>query len=425
MIRRSARTPSDRDPPHVRRHSYGKSVEDANASLSSTSVTSGSDAVGVQAASILGGVSVVEWRHGGHRLSYVAAIARSANQASIEIELVTSSAVESSDEYRIHLAQLVDDRSLLVRTSERLASGRGLSRELRSIRDRHRAAVLPEADKFLHVLLVAKLLRRLPVPTVAIVMRPPRSGGGWRDRIRAMLKTALVLAASPLPALDVQLLEDPLAEGDERVWRSRLLRSAKWRLNDPCALLETPASNLPPELAEVTIDRSVLAIVGVIDSRKQLPLVLAGWQFAGADGDLVIAGKQSPDVSAWLRSFGPLPKNVYFVDRYLTDSEVRAIVERSRGILLLYDGGFSSGFMVAAAAAGRWAITIVGSRTGRVASSQGFGVPSEATPAGVAFAIKTVLTNQAMPPAVSVPGPTDFGRCILRRVIETRASQCP
>jgi hypothetical protein len=356
-------------------------------------------------------------------LSYVAAIVRSANDASLSIELVTSRVLTLSDEYQIHLARLVADGQLTVRTSDRLDRRGGITRELREIRLRGNAVVLPEADRSLHALLLAKLSRGLPVPTALIVMRPPQSVRGiWRARIGGFVKTLLIVVLCAWSSLDVLLLEDPLALGRDRVWRKRVLRSKSRRLDDPCGLVEIEASHLPKELNQDLGDRPMLAIVGVIDSRKQVPLVWAAWQLACGtiEGELVIAGKQSPDVSSWLRSAGPVPTRIHFIDRYLTDDEVRGVLERSNGIITLYDGGFSSGFLVAAAAVGRWAITTRGSRIERVASSHGFAVTCTPTPSGIAEAIDQVLAKTEMPPPIEVPSAEDFGRRVLRRLIDSR-----
>jgi hypothetical protein len=285
--------------------------------------------------------------------------------------------------------------------------------------------VLPEADRFLHVLLFALIIRRLPRPTTAIVMRPPQSvRGRLRGRLGSLAKTLLILALTPWKSVDVHLLEDPLAEGDNRVWRDPILRRERFRLDDPCSLLETSPGELPEELRLRSSERPFLTVVGSIDDRKNLPLTLAAWRSATelAGFDLVVAGKQSPSVSTWLQSAGPFTSNIYFVNRYLSDAEIRGVIEYSRGIVALYDGGFSSGFLVAAAAMGRWAITIEGSRTGTVAAQQGFGVLCTPTLAGVADAMRQALVNGSRPPQVAVPSSREFGRRILRRSIEAEAA---
>lgn len=390
--------------------------------LSSRSVTTGSERFAAEPIPVRPRcVCILEWRHGGHRLFYVAAIVRAANEADLPIELVTSSGVLDTEEYRTHLAHLAEDGLLCVRTSSDVDQARGLRRELRSIRHERRPAVVPESDRFLHVLLLAKMLRQLPLPTTAIVMRPPQSvDGSLGARARSVIKSTLLLALSRWRTLDLQLLEDPLAEGDDRVWRQPILSSVHLRLDDPCGLVDEPAGELPPELDHVLADRPTLAMVGVIDGRKHLPLVLQAWRLASetAECDLVIAGKQTSSISSWLNSAGPLPGNIHFVDRYLTDVEVRGVLERSKAIFALYDGGLSSGFLIASAAFGRWAITIGGSRTASVAVTHGFGVVCASTTAGVADAIDIVLSKTEMPTPVDVPSSTEFGRHVLRQMID-------
>lgn len=368
------------------------------------------------------GIDIVEWRAHGHRMTYVASIVRAANEVGLDVVLWTAPEVLETEEFQTQLSDLVSTGRLSICLVPDLGTTGGLIRHLGAIRRQGRAAVVPEADRFLHALGLALVARRLPRPTSVIIMRPPQSvTGRFRGRIGSIAKTALIVVLSPWRALDIQLLEDPLAQANDRVWTTPFLSRASFRLDDPCGLLETSAAEFPEELLQRPSSRPFLAVVGVIDGRKNLPLILEAWRLRPNSGsDLIVAGKQTSAVSTWLESTAPPTPDSTFVNRYLTEAEIRGVLERSSGILALYDGGFSSGLVIAAAAIGRWTIALEGSRTGTVARRHGFGVVCAPHALDLADAMEQVLTQTATPVPVLVPGSRDFGRHVLRRVIEAQ-----
>jgi hypothetical protein len=359
-------------------------------------------------------LSVVEWRAGGHRLAYVSAVVMGADQR--PVELVTSPAVMGSGEFAVHLAEFVSLGRLSLRASDDFGSSRRILSLLRELRTRGRAVVLPEADKYLLTLVVGKLLRRLPRRMTIIVMRPP-STVATAGRIGQFAKRMLIVALMAWRhSIDVRLLEDPLAHGDSRCWQGPILGRRTNRLNDPCGLLDVDSAPLPADLEREIAGRQVLAVVGAIDARKNLPLVLEGWAASQPpDSVLLVAGHHSASVSSWL-SENPLriPPNTYFLNQYLTNNELRAVIERSRAIFTLYDGGISSGIVIGAAALGRWAIVSSHSRTASVASVHGFAIPCDPNPRDVARAIIEIIARGQLPTPVSLPNSEQFGRDILR-----------
>jgi glycosyltransferase involved in cell wall biosynthesis len=369
----------------------------------------------------IAGVDIIEWRPLGHRMTYVASIVRVANDAGINVVLWTTPQVLETDEFDAQLSGFISNGQLTTNTSSQLGNPRGLLTALGEIRRQDRAAILPEADRYLHLLLLGLVSGQLPRNTTAIVMRPPRAvSGRWRGWLGSIVKTALVVVLVMSRRVDVQLLEDPLAEDGERLWTGPLKRESL-RLDDPCSLLDIESGELPVELQFRTRRVASLALVGVIDHRKNVPLIIRAWQLAAPpDAALIIAGKQSPSVSSWLAEAEPLPENVILINRYLSESEVRGILEQSNGILTLYDGGLSSGVMVAAAAVGRWVIVLEGTRTGRVAAQKGFGLVCKPSPPALADAMLGALSNTSKPPPLVVPRSGDFGRRVLRLVLDPR-----
>ena len=288
---------------------------------------------------------------------------------------------------------------------------------LRELRASNRSVILPEADKFLLQLVIAKLLRRLPRRMVIIVMRPPEAveKGG---RIGVWVKRALIISLMAWRrSIDVRLLDDPLASGDSRCWQGLLLGRPSFRLNDPCGVLDVEPTELPQVVERDLGDRRVVAVVGALDGRKNIPLVLAGWGAANmSDSALLLAGPQSPAVATWLsEEASRLPPNMVMWNEYLGHDQLRSAIERSTAIVTLYDGGISSSLMLGAAALGRWTITLADSRTARVAHINDFGISCHPTVEDVGRAIREALSRTEFPHAIPLPDSRQFGRDIMRR----------
>ena len=286
------------------------------------------------------GIDIIEWRPSGHRMTYVAALARATIDAGRPVTLWTTKEVTETVEFQTQVSSLVSPVEFSVEISSGLGSARSLLHQLRVVRKRGGGAVVPEADRFLHVLLLALVTRQLPHPAAAIVMRPPQAvTGRLRGRLGSAGKSLLILGLLRSRTLDLQLLEDPLAQGNDRVWSQAVLSRESLRLDDPCGLLGTPLSELPREL-RLARTRPFLAVLGVIDDRKQLPLLLDAWILndPAGDYDLVVAGKQSPTVAMWLAS-ATLPPHLVLIDRYLTDAEIHGVLEKAKGIACLHRWG--------------------------------------------------------------------------------------
>jgi hypothetical protein len=355
--------------------------------------------------------TLIEWRHSGHRLGYVRAIVDAAARHSLNLEILTQAAVLESDEWTVHLGDVPD---LKVKTlpPESFEAMR-LPMLLRRQRAAGRAVIIPEVDRVLHGIVVAFLTRRLPRPTTVIAMRPPRwsSPKAWPQSIAKIVALRLLSAAR---GVNVLLLEDPLASDRTRVWRWPL-GAAALRLDDP-ADPPSESGELPPELSDLPEGAHLFAIIGSIDARKRVPLVLDGWALRRERDDctLVIAGGHHPSVRQTIVDHPCASRgDVKIIDRYLSSVEHAAVIDRSTALFVLFDGGFSSGTLISAARSGRWVITAAGGRPSKVAVEQGFGVEAELTPDGVCGSVEAVLTKTALPDPVAVAGREEFGDRIL------------
>lgn len=359
-------------------------------------------------------LGILEWRHEGHRLGYVAAIARAATADGLSPILFTESHVRRTNEYRVHLTSL---DGLIVRDLEApITNSRSFLAALKGIgRNDVDGIVIPEVDTLLPALFIKTFLRRSGTRVSGIVMRPPRRGSTLRQAAWSVAKAALIRSDRLCPDLELLLLEDPLASGPDLVWPEKLL-SPRRRLDDPSDLYSVAdESALPAELQNLSVERPIVTIMGVIDHRKQIPLAIEAWKQARA-GDsayFIIAGKQRTEVTQTIQEAVAIDGSIVAVDRYLKNEEMGALIKRSTALLLLYDVGTSSGLLTTAASVGRWAIVRKDTRTGRIAVSNGFGIESDGSASAVARSMHEALRRTAPPMGTQLPTGSDFGRRVL------------
>jgi len=344
-------------------------------------------------------------------LSYVRGIVDAATSQGIELQILTQASAVESSEWGIHLGGV---EGVAVKTfTARNFTARHLPELLRTQRREGRAVVLPEVDRFLHVVLLAFVARALPKSTTIIAMRPPTwsSPRKWPMRLFKILALRLLAATR---SVNVLLLEDQLAHGHTRIWR--------WPLSDPALRLDDPADDptngneLPPELSSLPRTTKLIALVGAIDERKRVPLILDGWDLGPErpDCQLVVAGLMQPAVRHVVQQHRCNARNDFTViDRYLPADELACLIDRSVALLVLFDGGLSSGTLISAAQTGRWAITARGGRPATVALEHGFGIETELTPAGIQESITEALARPIAPSPMPLRDRTAFGDSIL------------
>lgn len=364
-------------------------------------------------------IAIIEWRHEGHRFGYVAAVARSAIEAGATPVLFTDRRARSTTEFA---AQLTGIDGLEVVDLDRSATTIvGFFRALQQARRSGAAGVVvPEVDTLLPYIVLAALLRWRWVPMTGIVMRPPRSDARLLRSLWYRAKATLIRSDRWCPGLELLLLEDPLADDGDLVWPADLVLEDR-RLDDPADLYAgSRQSLLPDELAGMPRDRPVVTIMGVIDHRKQIPLALDAWKCRrlGDHATLVIAGKQREDLRPTITQACAEDGSIVTADRYLTNAEMSALIERSSTMLLLYDVGTSSGMLTTSAAVGRWTVVRSNTRVGRIALRKGFGIASAATPEAVSEAIVLALARSVQPQPLALPTSQHFGDRVLRSHLE-------
>lgn len=357
-------------------------------------------------------VTVIEWRTSGHRLAHVRAVLTHALQQGSSVRLITTPRARTTVEYRTHLAEI--EPALRVEEVDDLGGVIGVSRRLRRLRTTSDRVVLPEADRWLGLLLVLRLARSLPDGLTGIIMRPPRAGCGIRSTVIRATKTALLRLLMRLggpPRL--LLLEDPLATGDDRVWPAWAIDEGTL-IHDPADIALPAVAALPEELGRLPEAAVVFALVGSINDRKQVDQIIAAWAHLGPGIHLVIAGLVQPGLRERLRGAVEMSHtNIHLIDRYLRDDELRGVVERSHGTFVLYDGGLSSGILLTAASCGRWVIALDGTRTGRVAIANHIGVlASRPEPSAIAQAV-IAASERPTPTPLVLPGRREYAARLL------------
>ncbi|MGK2955498.1 MAG: hypothetical protein ACSLFI_07510 [Solirubrobacterales bacterium] len=353
-------------------------------------------------------VLVVESGHSGHRLAYVAAIGRVAEEAGLTWCLVTTTEARSSAEFQTHLSR----RELNVHERPPAEGWRERLRLIRSARAR--LIVIPEADKYLAPLVVAVALRMLACPCSIVVMRPPARGGLTASWFKGLVKRLLVTYLSRVSKVQVHLLDDPLAGLDDTVWTGPPFRRSMI-IHDPFDLAGDPLAGAGESVGSTA--EPYLTVVGVIDERKEIPEIFEAWQLSGSaeHGRLLIAGKSTGEVEPLLRD---TPTGVEVVDRYLSNPELVGTVRAARGLIVLYDGNMSSGVLTMAAAAGTPVIVRAGTRTARVAVRHGFGFAADAGPSALGRVMREVLMSAGREAPVRLPPARDFGRRILSPLLD-------
>jgi hypothetical protein len=372
-----------------------------------------------------GRLLIVEHRFRGHRLAYLALAAR----AHGAVDLVTTSDMATSEEYAVHLSPLADAGIVTVTIDDRLPRIRAVVEWIACGRRTGRALLVPECDAMLPLLVALKVANRLPWPTSMIVARAPdRRDRNLRRRVWGVAKTAMIASLMCFErSVDVLLVEDGLADPPHRVWR-RPVNRADQLLEEPGDLIPRVGGRLPlPQFGNLDPRVPVLAVVGAIDDRKNLPMILDAWaRRADRSAALLVAGKPQGDSESLLGS----PRvtgdpSITVITRYLSNDEISACLERATALFMLYDLGLTSSLMMAAALNGRWVIGIEGTRTARVASSHGFAITFDGSVEGLAHAIDHAIACTHHPQPVPVMTGAEWGRRVTRLARAAPGAQAP
>lgn len=337
---------------------------------------------------------VVEPNSNGHRFQAVANVAGFAGRTD-DVVLLTAKGAAGTERFHTFLG------GMAVKVEERLDDAAPTTRQLlRAVTDVCRAydvrrVVVMEADQFIkrwwH--LAPRTLRQLarrPQVIFFVNRYPTRIRFADRhDWMHLVGKTTLTLLGLLTGALD----RVGCFAGREDLAQGLLLK----RVRDPAICSAHSRDRLEiRERLGLPRDRKLAAIVGVIDARKCLPLVLAAVRASGDDLDLLIGGRFEPEQQAWYEALPDDAKQrIVLRADFLSDETLDALVAASDVVVIAQLNKGPSGIMGKALAAEVPVVT-AGSvvRASEVRGTNG-GIAAELTLEGLADAFRTVTQGDA------------------------------
>jgi hypothetical protein len=347
---------------------------------------------------------LVEPDPGGHRFGLVADVAQVAARGG-DVVLLTSVGARDTEFFRTFLtdapAEVIEYfDSIYPPTREMAAAVADLCRA----REVATVAVM-DSDQALKRwwYTAAKAFRGLPRrPRVVFMLTryPTRveafDARFWFLRVKVLL-VALAMATRTLHRAGCFAGRDDLSEG----WLVK-------RLRDPavCSAHARDRAKLRAEL-DLPADRKIVGVVGLIDARKVVPLVLEATMLSADDADVLAAGMFDDEVRRWAESLPPATRaRLITRDKHLANDELDQIVAASDVISVVQPYKGPSGLMGKAFVAGVPIVTAGSKVRSREARVTGGGLSAELTASSVAAALSRIYTDgaamlreDAVPPA--------------------------
>lgn len=360
---------------------------------------------------------IVEPDPSGHRFQAVANLARVAARTG-EVILLTSDIAATDDAFAVLLgdAPLEVDAAF---TSIRPAT-RDLAREIARVARDHDVArtVIMDADQSLkRWWLVARqefrgLGDRRPQVTFMLTRYPAKLGitdsFGWKLRVSKGGLSLLAMATGTLDRVVGFAGRDDMSRG----WLVR-------RARDPedCGAHSRDRVGLRAEL-DLPQDRRLVGIFGVIEERKNAPLILEALELEGLDDvDVLLGGGIRPEVWAWVNDL-PADRRarIRTRDGFLPDEVMDKLVACVDACPIALTNNGPSGIMGKALAAGVPVVT-AGSRVrAREIRATDGGEAAELDAAGIGAAIRRVLERDPEAPRrnlVPTATPERFAEILL------------
>lgn len=293
-------------------------------------------------------VAIVESNITGHRLYFVRLLVEEAGRRGDHVSVLLPDGAAASAEYDLHL------RAIEPLFEARTLPGKYRSGDLPALEQIAEGlqpdhTVVPDGDR---------LARRLALPPrwkgpgtlAALVLREKSQARSLlgREIVVNIVKASMYRWADRQPGVSVVLLKTAFWKG-----RAHLVTA-----HDPVTMSATPSS-IAQVRAEIGLDtgRHWFAVLGMIDERKNLPLVARS--LAGVEGHsvgLLVAGTCSEsalldaeEALGALRSGGA---SVLIVNRMLGETELDSLVAGVDTVVMAHSNEGSSGLFGKAAAAG-------------------------------------------------------------------------
>ncbi|MCW2753257.1 MAG: hypothetical protein JWQ32_668 [Marmoricola sp.] len=349
---------------------------------------------------------IVEPDPGGHRFQAVLNVAVEAARHGSEILLLTSYGAQATKAFDVYLADIdlkVDERfdQIYPPTAQIAAAVADLARtgDVDTV-------VVMDADQSLKKwwLVAGRAFRGLShKPRVVFMLtRYPAKLGltdlvGWKLRIP---KAGLALAARATGSLH----HVAGFAGRDDMSRGWIVRRAR----DPeiCSAHARDRVALRAAL-DLPQDRTIVGIYGVIEERKNAPLILDALKSADLDADLLLAGGVRPEVWAWVNGLSATDRaRVIVRDGFLTNELLDQLVAAVDAVPIALTNNGPSGIMGKALAAGVPVVTAGSVVRARELVATDGGAVADLTPESIGAALRTVLErdpdaprHNSVPPA--------------------------
>lgn len=347
---------------------------------------------------------LVEPDPGGHRFGLVADVARVAARSG-DVVLLTSHGAQQTEFFRTFLADAPVE--VIERFDHIYPPTRAMAQAVAELcRERGVATVaVMDADQTLKRwwYVAAQAFRGLPRrPRVVFMLTryptrvEPFDARFWFLRVKAVL-VALAMLTRTLHRAGCFAGRDDLSGG----WLIK-------RLRDPavCNAHARDRAKLRAELG-LPLDRRIVGIVGLIDARKVVPLVLAAAMQSADDADVLAAGMFDAEVRAWADGL-PAEQRARLIerDKHLTNDELDQLVAASDVISVVQPYKGPSGLMGKALVAGVPVVTAGSKVRAREARVTQGGLAADMTVDSIAAALRrlyadggAMLREHAVPPA--------------------------
>lgn len=305
----------------------------------------------------------------GHRFQAVANVARVAARTD-DVLLLTSTGATGEASYEEYVGPLLAPGALGERSfrtvallSDRVPPTREIARAVADLcrRTEVSTVVLMDADQALKRwwLEAPRAFRGLPRrPRVVFMLtRYPAKLGltdatGWKLRVPKATLAVAAMATRSLHRTAGFAGRDDLSRG----WIVKRTRDP-----DLCTAHSRDRAALRAELG-LPADRRIAGIFGVVNPRKNAPLVWEALGRAGLDADLLLAGPLAPEVAEWAASVAPTARGQVIVrDGFLSNDELDKLVAAVDVVPIALTNNGPSGIMGKALAAGVPVVT-AGSR---------------------------------------------------------------
>lgn len=331
-----------------------------------------------------GTLLVVEADARGHHLYYARLLLEAATREGRRAILWTTPDVVRTEEFRVHLGSLSQDRFAIapVRGSDPDTARLRLMRRALDAHPAGATVVVTHADRLLVRLWLAS--RRHTFDARLLLMRSPFAHGtAVSQRLRRALKRAALRLVLSQPSVTVAVLGGPWPASEMRVGGRRVRI-----LPDPPLLL-SPLPTVAEARARLRLpDGMVFLLIGRLDVRKGVPEALSAWQQRKVrTGHLCLVGSVADGLLPTIQSAIASDGRIILREGYVSDDDFLAYIRASDVVITAYHNSGPSGVYAAARAVGTPVIAAGNEEIIAAVEGEGGGIVCQLSPRAMAGAL--------------------------------------